>query len=333
VKDYTQLTDRGRSRRLRPLARRALRQYDIEAVGLRGLPDATNGVFRVDTADGGRFLLRIGLGPPLGHSEEEMRSELEFVDHLSSTSKLAVPEVVRTPAGDVVVAVEGEGVPHRRLACMFTWLDGPLLMDRIDRTGLGPYGAAMATLHLESVSFTPSAGFAVPTYDRAYPYRTSFTLFTDAGDDLLPPPRRVLFEEAHRRTEQAIAALAEREPPRLIHGDLHGWNAKQYRGRVSVFDFEDLVWGWPVQDIGVALYYLWPSDAFDRRWREFREGYESVAPWPDRGGEVATFVAGRTLVIANDVIRQPEWMGEAPGVYERGERRIRAMLDRIEHGS
>jgi Ser/Thr protein kinase RdoA (MazF antagonist) len=262
-----------------------------------------------------------------------MRSELEFVDHLSSTSTLAVPEVVRTRTGDVVVAVEGEGVPHRRLACMFTWLDGPLLMDRIDRIGLEPYGAAMATLHVESHSFAPSSGFAVPTYDRAYPYRTPFTLFTDAGDDLLPPPRRVVFEEARRRTEQAIAALAEREPPRLIHGDLHGWNAKQYRGKVSVFDFEDLVWGWPVQDIGVALYYLWPSDDFDRRWREFREGYESVAPWPDRGGEVATFVAGRTLVIANDVIRQPEWMGEAPGVYERGERRIRAMLDRIEHGS
>ena len=51
-----------------------------------------------------------------------------------------------------------------------------------------------------------------------------------------------------------------------------------------------------------------------------------MAPWPDRGGEVATFIAGRQLVMANDVISQPEWLGEAPALYERGEKRIEQML-------
>jgi Ser/Thr protein kinase RdoA (MazF antagonist) len=187
----------------------------------------------------------------------------------------------------------------------------------------------MATLHEESLAFTPSASFTAPVYDRVYPYDVPFTVFTDAGDEILPPGRRALFEEAHQVTEQAIARLVRTEPPRVIHGDLHGWNVKQHRGTVSVFDFEDMVWGWPVQDIGVALYYLWSRDDFDRRCDEFREGYETVAPWPDRGGEVAAFIAGRTLVVANDVINQPEWRAEAPEIFERGERRIRDMLARI----
>ena len=332
MKDYALLTDRGRTRRLRRLALTALDAYDIVPARLRALPDATNAVFRVDTDDGGRFLLRVGLGPPLGHSEQAMRSELEFVDFLSSTPTVTVPEVVRTRSGDVAVTVEGEGVPGRRQSCVFSWIEGPLLYDRIDRVSLAPYGAAMATLHRESLSFVPSASFSVPIYDRPYPYDPPFTLFSDAPTDLLPPARRAIFEETERVTSRVIEALYDEEPPRVIHGDFHAWNVKQHRDTVSVFDFEDLVWGWPVQDIGVALYYLWSREDFDGRWREFREGYETMAPWPDRGGEVAAFIAGRTLVIANDVISQPEWMVEAPGVYERGEHRIVAMLDRIERG-
>ena len=56
----------------------------------------------------------------------------------------------------------------------------------------------------------------------------------------------------------------------------------------AVFDFEDMVCGWPVQDIGTALYYLWSRDDFYQMWDAFRTGYSTVVPWPDRGGEVAS---------------------------------------------
>jgi hypothetical protein len=57
--------------------------------------------------------------------------------------------------------------------------------------------------------------------------------------------------------------------------------------------------------------------------------YETVAPWPDEGGDVATCIIARTLLMANDVIHQPEWRHAAPEIYERGERRIRDMLGRL----
>ena len=217
-------------------------------------------------------------------------------------------------------------VPHERVCAVFSWLEGTNLADRLTPATMQSFGATMARLHLHALEFTPSSSFTASRYDDPYPYELPFVVFDEAGDDLLPPDRRRLFEEAWHAVEATIKRLAEREPARLLHGDLHPWNAMVNHGRISVFDFEDVVWGWPVQDIGTTLYYFWSSEEFEERWTQLREGYETVAPWPDRGGEVATFIAGRTLVLANDVISQPEWFSEAHAVYERGEKRIRAML-------
>lgn len=89
------------------------------------------------------------------------------------------------------------------------------------------------------------------------------------------------------------------------------------------------MWGWPVQDIGVALYYHCESPDFDVKLEEFRSGYETVSPWPESSGEVFTCIIAGTLLLANDVISQPEWLGVAAEVYERGERRILSTLERL----
>ena len=76
------------------------------------------------------------------------------------------------------------------------------------------------------------------------------------------------------------------------------------------------------------MYYYWRRDDFDDLVQAFRTGYETVSPWPDRGGELWTVLIARTLLMANDVIIQPEWRSAAPEIYEVGERRVRDMLQR-----
>jgi Ser/Thr protein kinase RdoA (MazF antagonist) len=329
VKGYYDLTERGRRNRLRSVAREALRRWPLEVVRMRGMTDATNGVFRLDTADGGRYAMRVGLGPPIGHTPEETRSEAEWLHALAVESPVRVPDPVPTIDGDYVVVASAEGVPHERTCALFTWLEGPLLADRLDAGSMEAYGAAMARLHEHARTFRPSGSFAAGTFDAVYPYDGPFVIFESVSDDLLPVERRAVFEEARRLVEMVIRDLERSEPARIIHADLHIWNAKINRGRVAVFDFEDMLWGWPVQDIGTALYYLWSRDDFDELRHHFRVGYETVALWPDSGGRVDTFIAGRTLVLANDVTIEPAWADEAPAIFERGERRIRDMLRRL----
>ena len=69
--------------------------------------------------------------------------------------------------------------------------------------------------------------------------------------------------------------------------------------------------------------------ALTARLAEFQAGYETVAPWPDPDRQVYACIVARSLLIANDVITQPEWLRHAPEIYERGERRIQDMLDRV----
>jgi Ser/Thr protein kinase RdoA (MazF antagonist) len=329
MRDYHDLTDEGRRRRLAGVARTALASYPLDVVAMRGLTDATNGVFRLDTADGGRYAMRVGLGPPAGHTSDEMRSEAAFLETLHGEPGITVPGVIRSRSGDPVVEASAPIVPHPRACMVFTWLDGSLLADRLDGVTIDGLGEVMARLHRVALRFDPPPGFSAPRFDTVYPYELPFIVFSNAGDQLLPPRRRALYAEAFGHVEGALTDLAEREPMRVLHGDLHPWNAKVHHGRISVFDFEDIVWGWPVQDIATTLYYFWSADDFDARWAEFRTGYERIAPWPDTGGEVAAFIMARTLLMANDVISQPEWFTEAPAIYERGERRIRDMLDRV----
>lgn len=329
AKSFYSLTDVGRARRLRGVAEVALRSYDLDVVRMRAMTDATNGVFRLDTSDGRRFAMRTGLGPPAGHTVAEMESEAVFLDFLEGATPVIVPEVIRSRTGDAVVEASVADVPHARPCVVFSWLGGPLLADRISHQSFRAYGAAMAHLHTAALGFTAPGAFVAPSYDKVYPYDLPFVVFSDAGDTLLPPDRREVYEQGYEIVDTVFAGLRSKEPMRMIHGDMHGWNVKTNRGRIAVFDFEDMVWGWPIQDIGVALYYYWQRDDFDALVGAFQKGYESVAPWPDRGGELWTVLVARTLLMANDVIQQPEWIDAAPEIYERGEERIRDMIERL----
>mgnify|MGYP001412571599 CR=1 FL=1 len=58
---WQKLTVRGQARRLRPLALAALRQYDLDVVRLRLITNNFNGIFRLDTAAGQKYILRVAL--------------------------------------------------------------------------------------------------------------------------------------------------------------------------------------------------------------------------------------------------------------------------------
>ena len=329
VKDFYELTDLGRARRLRVIAEQVLDEYDLDVAHMRALSDATNAVFKLDCRNGDRYALRVGMGPPSGHTADEMRSEMEWLAALSSLDSPLVPRPVPTRSGDLVVVGSAPHVPYDPPCAVFSWLDGSLLDDRADYVSFHTYGAAMARLHQAALEFEPSSNFVAPQYTIIHPYGSPFIVFTDTGDDLLPPGRRAVYEKGRALVQDLFRSLPDREPMRILHGDFHGWNVKINHGKISVFDVEDMVWGWPVQDIGVALYYHWERPDFDVKLEEFRSGYETVSPWPDPGGEVFTCIIARTLLLANDVISQPEWLDVAAEVYERGERRILSMLERL----
>ncbi len=148
----------------------------------------------------------------------------------------------------------------------------------------------------------------------------------------MPPARRELFRRTEKRVKAALAELfADRQGFRVLHYDLHHWNVKVFRGEVYALDFEDLMWGYPVQDIAITFYYWQDHAQFGELREAFRQGYTQHAEWPEQvRGQIDTFIAGRGLDLANFVLRDPnpEWRSAAPAFLERTEKRLRVLLER-----
>ena len=61
MKPYSILTVRGQARRLRSLSWKALQQYALNVASLRLVTNDINGIFRVDTTEGRKLILRAAL--------------------------------------------------------------------------------------------------------------------------------------------------------------------------------------------------------------------------------------------------------------------------------
>ena len=330
MKDFFDLTPMGRSRRLRNAALIALDAYDIDVGSLRVLNTETNGVFRVVGTNGSGYVLRVGRGGNIAHSLEQVRSETEWLAALAGSTDLRTPVPVPNTAGNAVTEIEVSGVPDRRNCVLFRWLPGRLLDDSLTQRNMESYGTLAAQLHEHAETFRPSAGFSIVRYDKVFPFDEPVVLFDPTRSEFVTQQQREVFVEAVDRVEQAIDDLRDREPSRVIHGDLHRWNVLISREGMGAFDFEDLMWGWPVQDLAIALYYLEREDNYPELRGAFRAGYEKVRPWPDlTGEEIDTFIAGRALVLANDVelLEEPEYRAAAPEWMASFEARIRDLLD------
>jgi len=327
---FADLTRRGRARRLRLIARQALAERSLGDCSLEFLGDDTNTLFVARAGDGRRFVVRIGVHGPIAHSPAEAQAETAWLASLRA-SGLTVPEPVPDRRGDLVSRLSAPGVEGERLVVVFRWLPGSLLEERLTPANLEAYGGLAASLHRHAAGFRPPAEPSLPRYDRLFPFDQPEVLFAPEPCPLLPPDRLAVLRRAAERVDAAIARLRATGPMRLLHGDLHVWNVLVHRGQLAAIDFEDLMWGWPVQDIGTALYYLHHRPDFAAIRDGFRRGYEQVARWPEtEPGELETFIAGRALVLANDVLQMPpETLGglDVPDFFARAERRLRAILD------
>lgn len=324
MRPYHELTEIGRARRLRLLVWAALDHYGLDVRRLRLITNETNGVFRIDTVGGDRHVVRVGLGGAIGHPPEQVEVETAWLAALADDGPVVVPDVIRTSDGRRFVTVESDGVPEPRNVVVFSWLPGRVVDDAPSPGVLRDLGRLAAELHRAGASFVPPHPAVLPRYDRPFPFHEPVVLF---GDPLVETAWASAFGRALDAVTDAIGRY--REPLRVVHGDLNPWNVMVSRRGLAVFDFEDVMWAHPIQDVATSLYY------FDGRpeWREaqaaFRAGYETVDPWPEaRSGDLEVFMAGRALVLANDVLITPEWRDEATHWLPRMAARIDRLLGR-----
>jgi Ser/Thr protein kinase RdoA (MazF antagonist) len=328
MKPFTELGQAGRTARLRRLAMRALAHYDLAVASVRPLTSHYNAVFRIDTADGGRAVLRVNR--PGNRSLVDIRSELAWLAALRRETDLVAPEPLPTREGALVTTVEAPGVPEPRHCVLFRWIEGRGVDDRPAPRTLFNLGATMARLHEHAAGFAPPAGFTERRLDQAWTFGRPAAVYSDEPDQLLTPERRAVLRSSAARVQATLDDLyADRSGLRFLHCDLHLGNVKVTRAGLGVFDFDDSTWGYPVQDIGISLYYLEYHPAYHDLRAAFARGYASVRPWPmadDR--EIDTFIVARDLDLISLVCHTDDSIltSYLPTLIEKGVARLSPWL-------
>jgi Ser/Thr protein kinase RdoA (MazF antagonist) len=304
-KSFAELQPRGQAARLNQLAQTALSQYDLPSYSLHKITNDFNAIYRVDCIDGRRFILRIAL-PEGGHGKENHQAEMDFLDALARETLLIVPRPQSTRDGNLFTEVQYEGIPDPRLCALFGYLQGRNLGDHLTPINTEKQGRLMAEIHHFSAQYTLPANIQIPYYDRVFYFPEPVVLMDDP-QNRISDTLKDLFQKSILRAEAAITRLQKSgEAPRVLHGDLHQWNILFHNGRCFPIDFEDLTLGWPVQDIGIALYYLTTDPEYPKLRSAFQRGYEHILPWPEKqAGEVDAFIAGRGANLANFILQSP----------------------------
>lgn len=301
MRPYEQLTERGQVRRLRVLARDALRHFGVPEADFSLLHHWENTTFRVDVpaeatpwsmADRfvpGRYLLR--LHRPVERTRAHIESELAWLAALSEDGRVTVPVPMRTVDGHAAFAVRNADYPALggdpggvRVCSLLRWMPGRMMRQagrRLDH--MRRVGRVMAELHRHAETWRPASKPQRWRWDgRTIMGRdASVGIAPDVWDEL-PEDEYRLHATCERRLLRAMETLGEgKRVFGLIHSDLHFANVLFADGQARPIDFDDCAFGHHLYDIATTLLGFdktpgeWP-------WRDaFMEGYGRVRELPE----------------------------------------------------
>ena len=283
---FAELTPRGQVRRLRALAAMHSARTTSTSRAARSRRSAFNTVFRVDAADGSSYALRVS--PALRiHADGCEEAEAAWVTALRRDVGFPTPAVIPARDGAPVVWASAPGVPEPRSCVLFEWLGGTTLRRRMTVDGIrqtGVLGGAGARARGRVRDRARLGGALVA--DRVLYFRVA-----DRLEELRPDVRL----GARRRSSPAPSGRSTScggtrpIPPHLLHGDLQSGNVLVARGRASLIDFQDLIWGFEIhrRRVRAARARRCSSPGGRTCWAAFRAGLRgAVRPWPEADREV-----------------------------------------------
>jgi Ser/Thr protein kinase RdoA (MazF antagonist) len=317
---YDTLSNRGKLRRLRDLAMLGLKHYDLQDPQLTYHGFETNLLYRVTTAAGERFMLRLAY--PGWRILSDLQSEALWVNALARDTEIPVPEILPARSGEHVLTLEVPFVPDMWPMTLMRWAPGRLLGHYLTAPNLEKMGRLFAELHMHGASWQPPEGFTQRRFEhwcsRGEPDLISGDGEPSAGGQgtvekaAIPSEHRDWIKTMIREVEEAYAII-DRSDLRVIHCDLWHDNIKLHQGRLYPFDFEDTVWGFRSHDIAMAMLDLLETVGeahYPVLLDDFRQGYETHLPWPDDA--IEPFQIGRMLWVVNWVARhQPEYLAQS----------------------
>lgn len=244
----------------------AMERFSIEEDKIELLDGFESFIYEFSRPDG-EFILRVG--HTLRRTSELIAGEVDWINYLAeggasvsraiySQSGALVEAIDDSQGGQFLVTafVKAPGVPSWEIA----WT--PAFVEH--------YGQIIGRIHTLTKDYIP----ADPSWRRPeWNSRGNLDL-----EDWLPSSESAALSKFQSLMHHFEALPKDRQGYGLIHQDAHGVNFYVYEGKITLFDFDDCVYGWFIYDIAMVLFYaaMWKEDktAFtDEFMGNFLRGY------------------------------------------------------------
>jgi len=295
--------------RVRDCARVALREYDCHpdsAIELLNVSE--NATFLVTDPDHGESVLRVHR---LGyHTEDEIASELTWMDALRAEAGVRTPRVLAARDGRrIVTAAEPGGAGRRSVSrrsvsrhCVrFEFLPGaePVESAEAGVAHFAELGEITARMHAHARGWRRPGWFTRFHWDYAAAFGAEARWGRWQDGAGVGPAELDVLGRLDRTLERRLTAFGT-GPARygLVHADTRLANLLVHDGAVSVIDFDDSGFSWYLYDLGTAVSFFEHEPAVPALVDSWLAGYrtrgELTAADED---EIWTFIMFRRLLL------------------------------------
>ena len=305
--------------RVTACARAALRRYDCHpdaSVGLLNVSE--NATFLVSDPGARPSVLRVHR---LGyHTEQEIASELAWMDALRAEAGVRTPRVLPASDGRRVVTVPDNAGPSR-YCVRFEFLPGtePGAEPAGERAGqpgsqltgrhFEELGEITARMHRHARSWDRPAWFTRFHWDYAAAFGDTARRGRWQDGIGVGPAERHLLARLDGVLHARLKAFGQ-GPGRygLVHADTRLANLLVYRESVSVIDFDDCGFSWYLYDLGASVSFFEHSPEVPGLVDSWLTGYRRVGQLAaEDEAEIWTFIMFRRLLLL-------AWIGSHRGV-------------------
>ena len=301
MSDFYELTPDEQEARYRQLAKLVLPEWGLGDATLTMIKMRENAVFRVDTPDGRKEILRIHRANY--HTNDELRSELRWIQALAAAG-VDTPDVIPTVSGELFLVPESGLAGLPRQIDMFAWVDGEQL-GSVEEGLVGDLetlqdnfrtiGALAARVHNQASGWQIPDGFVRHAWD--VDGLTGEQPFWGRFWDLeaLTAAQRDLMITTRVRVRDGLVAFGQAaDKYSLIHADMVPENVLVDGGHIRLIDFDDAGYGWHLFDMATSLYFSSTAPNIDELTAAYVDGYRSQRKLSDEDlGQLPLFMMAR----------------------------------------
>lgn len=232
-------------------------------------------------------------------------AEAVLLEHLSNTTNLHVPRVLKNQDGSYVTTIFSPTDQQEKHIMVATFLTGEALDGNETKERLVELGRTMAILHQSAQSLVIPEGVTFKKWDRVLYWRNEEIHYhKEEHKDKMSQEDRDLLDHVFPYLDNRLQELYQGDSI-LVHGDLNPWNVLIEDQQIKLIDFEDIIIGTPIQDVAITLFYYRydPNYTYTdiRDW--LLEGYQEINPNFQPDWEIVEMlIIARTVNFINFVL-------------------------------